>query len=37
MPISAAPTTVYNEGPIVEARKLEHQYPHALKVEHRGS
>ena len=22
---------------IVEARKLEHQYPHALKLEHRGS
>ena len=22
---------------IVEARKLEHQYPHALNVEHRGS
>ena len=22
---------------IVEARKLEHQYPHALKVEYRGS
>ena len=22
---------------IVEARKLEHQYPHALKVKYRGS
>ena len=22
---------------IVEARKLEHQYPHALKLEYRGS
>ena len=22
---------------IVEARKLEHQYPHALKVQYRGS
>ena len=26
-----------NLGFIVEARKLEHQYPHALKVEYRGS
>ena len=25
------------QGFIVEARKLEHQYPHALKVEYRGS
>ena len=24
-------------GFMVEARKLEHQYPHALKVEYRGS
>ena len=24
-------------GPIVEARKLEQQYPHAHKVEYRGS
>ena len=28
---------ITDSDPIVEARKLEHQYPHALKVEYRGS
>ena len=35
-----APKDLYQEFRdrfTVEARKLEHQYPHALKVEYRGS
>ena len=30
-------STAFNESSTVEARKLEHQYPHALKAKYRGS